>query len=290
MAEKGKTNVRADEILYALAKKHKNNVGQPATFFTQVRNGPSHSARRGELRIIDGLAIRKSWTHPHIIGYEVKVSRSDFMRDTKWMDYLPMCHELYFACPSGLIQPEEVGEGVGLIWYNPETKALTTRKKAVYRNIEISWTMLWHIIMSHLADDRHPFFSDQREKLQAWLEDKRSRRSMGYAVKGKLWQQLAEQEEEIEKLRRKLEFTWDQPKRELEELKATLREAGIDVDEWGWKHRLKELLQRGVAVEIEHQINELEQTVHRLRKTVSRTFVGAVGGTIRGQDLASPDN
>lgn len=276
-----KPAVRADEILYALAKKHQNSVRQPAGFFTQVRNGPTQQARRGELRIIDGLAIRKSWTHPHIIGYEVKVSRADFVGDTKWMDYLPMCHELYFACPSGLIKPEEVGDVVGLIWYNPETKVLTTRKKAVFRNIEIPWTMLWHIIMSHLDDDRHPFFSDQREKLQAWLEDKRSRRFMGYVVEGKLWQQLAEQEEEIEKLRRKLESSWDQPKKELEELKATLREAGINVDEWGWKRRLKELLERGVTAEIEHYLDELEQTVQRMRKTVSRTFASAVGGASR---------
>jgi len=278
-ARRAEVQVRADEILRALHKKHTENIRSSAAFFTQVRNGPTQSARRGELRIIDGLAVRKSWAQPCLTGYEVKVSRSDFMSDTKWPDYLPMCHELYFACPSGLIQPDEVGEEVGLIWYNPETQSLTTRKKAVYRRIELSADMLYHILMSHCDNGGHPFFSSKREMFEAWLADKRSRSDMGYAVKGKLWSQLLEQENELQDLRRKLDSEWEQPKRELEKIQAVLREAGIDPYRWGWEERLRELLSRGVTAVILDHVRDIERATSSLRRAVERTFVNTGGAS-----------
>jgi len=32
-----------------------------------------------------------------MVGYEIKVSKSDFFNDIKWQEYLPMCNELFFA-------------------------------------------------------------------------------------------------------------------------------------------------------------------------------------------------
>lgn len=266
-----KRYMRADEILRALHKKHVDKR-RPDTFFTQVKNGRTQAAKRGELRILDGLAIRKSWTQPCFTAYEVKVSRSDFMGDTKWTDYLPLCHELVFACPSGLIQPEEIGEEVGLIWCNPETHTLTTRKKAVFRRIEISQDMLYYIIMSQIDDDRHPFFSSERERLEAWLDDKESRRSMAYAVQGKLWDQLAEQERKIEDLERKVKSTFDNPKRRLEEVEGILQDAGIDTNRWGWRHDLKDILSQGISTEIKRGIDRVEQAASQLRRTVERYY------------------
>lgn len=49
------------------------------------------------------------------VGYEVKVSRSDYRvelrRPEKRAAARAMCHEFYFAVPRGLLKPEEIAEG-----------------------------------------------------------------------------------------------------------------------------------------------------------------------------------
>jgi hypothetical protein len=50
--------------------------------------------------------------------YDVKVSRSDFLRDVngnKWRQYLRVCHRFYFALPSGIVKTAEIPEEAGLI-------------------------------------------------------------------------------------------------------------------------------------------------------------------------------
>ena len=98
--------LNAWKISEYLAKRHTNDM-----FFTEVKNGPTWLGRHNR---IDCLAIKKSWANPCITGYEVKVSRSDFVQDNKWQAYLHMCNELYFACPKGLIALDEVPENSGL--------------------------------------------------------------------------------------------------------------------------------------------------------------------------------
>ncbi len=49
-------------------------------------------------------------------GYEVKVFRSDFKKDTKWTDYLPYCNQFYFVCPTNLIAANELPPEIGLIY------------------------------------------------------------------------------------------------------------------------------------------------------------------------------
>ena len=44
------------------------------------------------------------------------MSRSDFTGDHKWQQYLKYCHTFSFVCPYGLIQKDEVAQGVGLLW------------------------------------------------------------------------------------------------------------------------------------------------------------------------------
>lgn len=53
-------------------------------------------------------------------GFEVKVSRSDFLSDEKWQLYTAFTSDLSIACPAGLIQPEEVPDPFGLLWCTKE--------------------------------------------------------------------------------------------------------------------------------------------------------------------------
>jgi len=69
----------------------------------------------------DVFAIRPSWSKRDLRVYEVKTSRSDFLRDVnadKWRRYLPFCNRLYFACPSGLVKRAEVPDPAGLVTRN----------------------------------------------------------------------------------------------------------------------------------------------------------------------------
>lgn len=177
-----KQKVKAVDIKIALAqKKHSNDY-----FLTEVKSGPTQTNDRRNLRILDALAIAKSWAHPCLSGYEIKTSRSDFTGDAKYHTYLPLVHELSIVCPVGLIKKEELPLEVGLIWYNPETGSLTTKKKPIYRKIEISADMLMYVIMSRLEKDRIPFYSKQAEYFKDWLDNKIENRNLGYVVKSKL--------------------------------------------------------------------------------------------------------
>lgn len=74
--------VTSTNIKLALAEKHWRDF-----FLTEVKSGSTWMTARGDMKILDGLAIRKSWTSPCFTGYEVKISRSDFLRDSKFYTY-----------------------------------------------------------------------------------------------------------------------------------------------------------------------------------------------------------
>lgn len=69
---------------------------------------------------------------------EVKVSRADFYADKfkrhKALQF-PPAEEIYYLCPYGLIQPEEVGNAHGLLWY--KDGRLLSRKRAPFLKVTI---------------------------------------------------------------------------------------------------------------------------------------------------------
>jgi len=198
--------VTSADIKIALGIKH----GDREFFLTECKSGPTwlHSARG--LQILDGLAIYKSWASPRFVGYEVKVSRSDFLSDVKFNTYLPLVHELYIVCPKGMIDRTEIPEVIGLMYYDPKSKILTTKKKAIYRDVEIDANMLLYIIYSRLDSDRVPFYSTKKEHWKAWLAEKEDNKSIGRRVKSKLLNEIRRLEGELDEAKifegRKVEY------------------------------------------------------------------------------------
>jgi hypothetical protein len=89
----------------------------------------------------DLFTIKPSWKPVPTI-YEVKTSRSDFLRDDKWTAYLPYCERFYFAFPPGLVKPEEVlDKTVGIVNVTADGTVLiirTCRKRKVHaKNIHL---------------------------------------------------------------------------------------------------------------------------------------------------------
>lgn len=188
--------MRSDLILRQLAKRHVGRQAMDDVFLTEVKNGRTWDNRE-PLRM-DALAIRKSWAKPLVVGYEVKVSRSDFLQDTKWPKYMDLCHEFYFVCPNELIAADELPPTVGLIWYNPEKDCITTRRKAVYRPVDIPKDMLWYLVMTRTNSDRqHPFFSGKREFFEAWVEEKENKEKLGRVVGSKAFKFIQELQGQI---------------------------------------------------------------------------------------------
>lgn len=252
--------IRADMLKRALSKKHYQDF-----FLTEVKNGATHFAN--ELLIMDALAIKKSWANPCITGYEIKVSRQDFLRDEKWPAYKALCHRFSFVCPKGLIEPSEIPEDVGLIWYNSEKQTLYTKRKSVYRNIEISAEMLYYILMSRLDNERHPFFSSEREAIEAYLEEKEAKRKLSVLYKHK----LAEEAESAIEEAKNAKYEYETYKKDADNFKKVIkimRDNGIWFNEWHWEKNLQNALKAGLPSNIERIISRLDKDVQELKEVV----------------------
>ncbi len=80
---------------------------------------------------LDVAAMRLSWSRPIPTGYEVKISRADFLSDIrseKWRNYMCSVSRLYFATPNGLVDAREIPIGCGLIVWGP--RGWYVRKRA----------------------------------------------------------------------------------------------------------------------------------------------------------------
>jgi hypothetical protein len=177
--------ITASHIKKALANIHTNDF-----FATECKNGPTYNPAPGGLLIFDAIAIAKSWARPQITVYEVKVSRSDFLRDGKYQCYLPYCNEFYFVVPKGLIKKEELPTEVGLKYYYPETGAIKTVKKAIYRYVEINAMMMFYIIMNKIDSDRIPFYSSKAEYAAAYIESQQQQYEIGKEFGTKLTKEV----------------------------------------------------------------------------------------------------
>lgn len=189
--------VTSTDIKLALKEFHN---GKPSYFITECKTCSTYFPDPQGLLKFDGLAITKSYTKPNIIGYEIKVSRNDFLQDNKWHLYLQYCNEFYFVVPKGLVKKEELPDHVGLIYFNPDTKALRTVKKALYRQIEEPVGVYKYIIFSRLEEDRIPFYNDRAEYCKDYLEDKVVKSAIGQRLGTKLAKDLEEAENKLKSL------------------------------------------------------------------------------------------
>ena len=151
-----KNIITANDVNKAIAKRHAEDM-----LFFEVKNGPTQTVRHHSR--IDALAMKISWTRFCITGYEVKVSRSDFLRDNKWQSYLPMCNQLYFAVAPGVVDASEIPESCGLLQMTTNG-TLRMVKKAPYREIEPPVDMFKYIMFNYTNCFRH-----QQMALPRWL-------------------------------------------------------------------------------------------------------------------------
>jgi hypothetical protein len=211
--------IHAGQLLRLLETRHSQDV-----FIPECKDGPT---QMGSHRRLDAWVMRRSWTRPLVIGYEIKVSRGDFLQDSKWPAYLGMCNELWFVCPSGMIAPTELPAEVGLLWASKTGTRLFAKKKAPLRQVEIPESLWRYILMCRTrvtietADGQ-----GGREYWARWLEDRNIDREFGrrvsVAIRGRVAAEIEAVAAENAKLRRKMS--------EYDDIRRTLVGLGIDPD------------------------------------------------------------
>lgn len=156
----------------ALQIKHRSDA-----FFTEVKCG---STWGGAPPRIDAVAIAKTWTKVCVTGYEIKITRQDFMRDSKWESYLPFCHRFYFACPKGLIKPEEVHAPAGLIYCSEKGARIV--KPTAHKPTEMNWELLYYLVLWREGQRLDSSREYRANFFREWADQKKEFKKLGCYV------------------------------------------------------------------------------------------------------------
>lgn len=252
-------HVHAYQIVKLLRAKHVNDVA-----YSEVKNGPTQSAEAGELKKLDFWAMVPTWSPPTAIGYEIKVSRSDFLRDEKWRGYLPYCNRFYFVAPAGVIKPEEVPEEAGLLLTTTNVTGLLTKKKAPHRNVQIPDPFWRYLFMSKVKKP-----ATTKERWTEILEGRQADYAIGRANSERLRKQIearidAVREENVELLNRMSRY---------ETVRATLETMGFDPDRppdrWGMEAKI-EAFQELFPKQLKRKIKDAARDLEDLMREIDR--------------------
>ena len=96
---------------------------------------------------MDGWALLRTWSPTTTIGYEIKVSRSDWLRDQKVGEYQKRVNLMYVVAPKGIVQAGELPVGCGLLEVPEVGRRLLTRVKAVRHEPADDRLLLFYVLM-----------------------------------------------------------------------------------------------------------------------------------------------
>ena len=161
-------------ITKALQAKH-DHLGD--IFAAQVKLGSAGS------KIMDAVAIKRTWSPVTIIAYEIKVSRQDFLSDQKHPVYMDNCNLFYFVTLKDIVKEGEIPEGAGHMIYSPETGKFRTVKKAPYRKTPVNPNVLLHIMF--WKADRY-FGYRTRAEMLADYQAKKDLKVIGWEIASKI--------------------------------------------------------------------------------------------------------
>lgn len=212
----------ADHIIRLLGEKHAEDV-----FVPQCKDGPSGNF----FSQLDAWVMEKSWSHPTTYGYEVKVDRRDFLRDNKWQKYLPLCSDFYFACPTGLIQPEECSPEAGLLWASTTGSRLFVKKKAPRRQVTLPESLFRYVIM-RLDSEKNAKLRSRADAAywREWLAKKAEEQELGHRVSRRLRELVAERIDRVDCEMKKVQAINES----LAEIKQLVESLGLRVTAGRW--------------------------------------------------------
>lgn len=225
--------------------------------------------KNGRQSRIDALAIKIGYSKLQLWGYEIKVSRRDFVADEKWHQYMEMCNSLYFVCPHGVIGKDEVPAEAGLMYVSKKGNMVRTVKKAPYRTVQYRPEYFMGMIFNKL----NLFDAQDREsRLRRALELQKlngDALDLGTSLRSALALKLRTQQNRQDDLETKLT--------RLEEVEAYLKDEGVLIDgrtrSWGQSplDALKSRRQRVLKdMDTIRLVNEMRNQSERLERLADR--------------------
>lgn len=179
----------AKHILGLLAVRHKDDV-----FVPECKDGPTQATNHVRM---DAWAMARSWAHPNAIGYEIKVSRSDFLGDNKWPAYLPLCNQFYFVAPRGVISAKELSADVGLLEVASTGTMLRTIKKAPQRDVQIPDELYRYILMCRAVVKSEFEQEDAVAYWKRYVQESEESKGIGLAASKKIAQAYRAMEQQV---------------------------------------------------------------------------------------------
>ncbi len=228
--------MRANQILELLAVKHSKDL-----FVPECKDGPT---QWGSHLRLDAWAMMRSWANPRSVGYEIKVSRSDFLQDSKLESYMQYCHQFYIVAPSGIVSKEELPEGAGLMVPSKNATKLFTKVKATYRDIEWPLDLLRYILLARVHfvgyDNEGRFSARERtiEYWREWLKTKEINHAFGYRVSRTIRQEIDKQITAVERENSRFKAENEG----LAQIKRMAGELGISIhNDWQMERDMKRI-------------------------------------------------
>lgn len=255
--------MNARDIVNLLAKKHSSDV-----FVDECKDGPTQYGSHARL---DGWAMKRSWAKPLTVGYEIKVSRNDFLQDDKWPNYLGLCNQLYFVCPAGLIEKLEVPDGVGLMWVAKTGTRLYTKLKAAHREVEIPESLWRYILMCRCVITRENAIESPRNFWEQWLIEKKLDWSFGHHVSKAIAKRVRDEIEDTKSENERLKGRMSR----YDDVIRFLESIGVDPSErWGVSEytvekKLKEaqaILPDGIVSDLNKLSEQAASTAQKLEE------------------------
>jgi hypothetical protein len=173
----------ANDVLKLLEARHSKDA-----FFSEV-------AIDSNRRRMDAWAMIPSYSKSLTIAYEIKVTRRDFVQDTKMHEYTIYANEAYMVCPSDVAKPDELPDGWGLLIVSGSR--LMTKKKAQYRETNIPEAFYQALIASKVRHYGGSVIDREIARrvagiseYQGYIEGKKTLADIGYQMGRKLSEDL----------------------------------------------------------------------------------------------------
>ncbi len=223
--------ISSSDIKKLLANKHSTDV-----FISECKMGSSYA---GDSPIIDAWAMKKSWTSLAFTGYEIKISRSDFLADNKYHQYLPACTYFYLVTTKGVIKDKnEIPENVGWIEVSTNGGRLWTKKKApLLREIQLSplesvlvYLLMWRteVTKEKTLENHRNFDKGKGNYWKKWAETKEYDKIYGHMISNSIAKTIFDKNMELKSENAKLKETNEN----LLDIKNMLDDMGIDTKYW----------------------------------------------------------
>jgi len=222
---------------------------------------------------MDLWVMNRSWAHPRTICYEIKVSRSDFLQDNKWTDYLEFCSELYFVAPPGIIEPSELPPEAGLLICSVNGKRLYMKKKAAPRDVEIPESLYRYILMHRVEIIDDTVKKSKKGYWEEWLKTREIDSAFGWEVSKAIQETIKKKIEEVNDNNERLEREIDK----LKEIKLILSSLGLneqDIYSWRIKEKLENKIKEintGISSDLIKDMENAKTSLENALKIIEKT-------------------